>query len=674
MSSQTGTRPLRPSDLWSLPRVGPPCASVDGRTVVVPVTTSVDDDLVTRLWLVDGDGALRPLTTAERSSTAASVSPSGRHLAFLREHEGTRQLYVQAVDGGEAARVTDLPLGVGGRATWLPDEHAVVVPVTVASDDPTLEGTGAYVDQQRARRDTAHVTERRLYRFWDTWLTDATTMHLFRIDVRPAPDAQRDQPRDLTPDTAWRMLPALGDPGDSVAVSPVGDRVAWSAIVDGDDLPRYLLHVAPTDGSGPARCLTPDASANVSRPRFLPDGRILAGFQHELGFYASPYDLYAVDVSTGERAPVLVGWELQPAGWEVAVDGRVICATERDGRGMLYAIVDETATALPQRSPGRGRAASPGSLSAPVPAGDHVLALHSGLTSPPEVVRIDDTAVTPVTDLCGDLIAALDLGRIEQLTLPTDTDTDTDTALHVQLLHPPEATATARPPLVHMIHGGPHGLFPDAWSWRWNAVAFAARGYVVAMVNFHGSTSYGHAYTRSIHGDWATLPAADVHAATDALIEREVIDPERMAITGGSYGGFLTVWLAAHSDRFVCAVAHAAVTDFAGMWAGDWTYGWADALGGAPWLDLDATLRGSPAAHYADYTTPTLVIHGDGDYRVPVDQGLALYGVLKAKGVGARLVHFPDEHHWIEQKANSLVWYDEVLGWLDRHLSPSETI
>ncbi|HEX6255186.1 MAG TPA: S9 family peptidase [Euzebyales bacterium] len=629
--------------------------------MVVPVTDTTRDDPVTRLYRVGVDGP-SPLTTEDASATAPALSPSSALLAFVREHEDRSQVHVLPLDGGEAQRVTDLPLGVAGRPVWLPDERSVIVPARLSTDDPSLGGTRAYRESQERRADTAHVTERRLYRFWDTWLTDATTMHLLRVDLdRPGTD-----PVDLTGDVGFAMLPGLGDPGDEVAVSPDGRTVAWCAVRDDDDAPRYLLHVTPTDGSGPSRCLTPEAPAHVWRPRFLPDGRILAGFQRELEFYASPCDLFVVDPGTGDREPLLDDWDLQPDAWEVTTAGQVVFATERRGRGVLCTVRERSAHPLADGervSDLRPATSSPGSLTSPVPAGDDVLALHSALTAPPEVVRIGATT-TLVTDLCADALEGRDLGMVTDLVVTGAAGDD----VGVRLLHPPGGTADGPPSLVHLIHGGPHGLFADAWSWRWNAAVVASRGHLVATVDFHGSTSYSHAFTRSIHGEWPTLPAADIHATTDALIARDAVDPERMAITGGSYGGYLVTWLAAHTDRFACAVAHAAVTDFGGMWAGDWTYGWADALGGAPWKDHAASLRSSPAAHYADYTTPTLVIHGDNDHRVPIDQGLALYGVLRAKGVPARLLHFPDEHHWVEGRANSLVWYGEVLDWLDRHL------
>ena len=193
-------------------------------------------------------------------------------------------------------------------------------------------------------------------------------------------------------------------------------------------------------------------------------------------------------------------------------------------------------------------------------------------------------------------------------------------------------------------------------------MSFAAPGRAVALVNFHGSTGFGEAFTTSIHGAWGEHPTADVLAVTDHLIERGVADPDRMAVTGGSYGGYLTCWITATTDRFTCAVAHAAVTDLPAMYASDWTTDTGLAFGAQPWEDLERVNRWSPFAQAAKIQTPTLVVHGELDLRVPVTQGLAWYGMLKARGVEARLVHYPDENHWILKPRNSLHWYGEVLG------------
>jgi dipeptidyl aminopeptidase/acylaminoacyl peptidase len=219
-----------------------------------------------------------------------------------------------------------------------------------------------------------------------------------------------------------------------------------------------------------------------------------------------------------------------------------------------------------------------------------------------------------------------------------------------------------------MIHGGPHGVFGDLWHGRWNAQAFAAPGYLVALVNFHGSTGWGQEFTASILGRWGDQPYADIEAATDWLIAEGLADPSRMAITGGSYGGYLVSWIASQTSRYACAVNHAGVSDFQTQLATDITQGRARSMGGELWDNIAGMDRYNPLRQAAGFHTPMLVIHGERDYRVPYAQGLAIYNVYKARGLPARLVVYPEENHWVLKPRTSRHWYGEVLGWLARWL------
>jgi dipeptidyl aminopeptidase/acylaminoacyl peptidase len=222
-----------------------------------------------------------------------------------------------------------------------------------------------------------------------------------------------------------------------------------------------------------------------------------------------------------------------------------------------------------------------------------------------------------------------------------------------------------------LIHGGPYGHFGDTWSWRWNAQLFAARGHSVALVNFHGSSSFGEPFARSVLGDWGGAPAEDLQRATDAFAREGLFEDGRVAIAGGSFGGYLSAWLVTQTQRFRCAIAHAPVTDFMAMLGSDIPLDWNIETGAWPWDGPDARARFDrfdPMRSIDAVSTPTLVIHGASDYRVPYGQGLELYGALKARDVPARLVVYPSENHWILQRANSLHWYGEVLSWLDRWL------
>ena len=649
-------RTLTTDDLWDLPRVGAPSCDDDGRVVVVPVThVEADGTSRTRLWLLADDGGEpTPLTAVDRSASAPAVAPDGHAVAFVRAVDDRPQVHVLPLDGGEARRVTDLPLGVVGGVRWAGPDRLLVV-TRVLEDDPTPDATAAWRDAADDRP-AVLATERRIHRVWDTWYVDPLTEHVLLVDP-----AGEDEPRDLTPGT-WLLPDPLADPAAACAVSPDGALLAWtSADPDGDDegVPVTHLRVVPLAG-GDVVDLTPDAPGGVGAPRFLPDGRIVVAVRRERDFYAAPVDLHVVDPASGDSEVLLDGAALDLGVDVVAVgpDGTVVVGTEVRGRGRLLRVGADGSTTLLG-------APDAGGVGQPVPYRGGVLAVHASLVDPPEVVRVRADGVERLTSFTAPLVGELDLGRVEE----REVTGGAGDPVQVLLLHPPAPVATDGPaPLVHLVHGGPHGTFGDTWHWRWAAARWAAEGWLVAMVNFHGSTSFGHAFTRSIHGEWATLPTQDVEAATDALVADGTVDPDRMAIAGGSYGGYLVTWLTTVTDRYATSVAHAAVVDFGGMWATDWTNGFADAFGATLWEDPQGSYRWSPSWRYGNITTPTLVLHGERDLRVPIDQGRQLYGVLRARGVESRLVVFPGENHWVLGRRTSQAWYDEVLGWLHRHL------
>jgi dipeptidyl aminopeptidase/acylaminoacyl peptidase len=223
--------------------------------------------------------------------------------------------------------------------------------------------------------------------------------------------------------------------------------------------------------------------------------------------------------------------------------------------------------------------------------------------------------------------------------------------------------------VLQVIHGGPHTASGDTWHYRWNLPTFAAQGYVVAAVNYHGSTGFGHPFLDSITHRFGALELQDVEAASDWLLARPWADPRRLFAAGGSYGGFMVAWMNGRvpPGRYAAYVCHAGCFDWTAMFADD-AYTWhAKELGAWYWDDIDRIHAQSPHAHAAQMRTPTLVVHGALDYRVPDAQGLAYYNTLKARGVDARLLWFPDENHWVLKPRNSKLWYGEFFDWLKRH-------
>lgn len=578
------------------------------------------------------------------------MSPEGDRLAFARAPTdgSVAQLHVMALAGGEAEVVTDLPLGVAA-SRWLPDGSGLIVAAPLLRGFPTAETTTTERDRRSDSPPEPVVTEDRVYRYWNRWLVSGESQHLFHLDLTTMTT------RHLT--AGMDTVLGLDSPAGTFDVAPDGSEVMFSALVDpGAD--RYQFAIFRVDlATSTVSRLTTERLAHEWRPRYRPDGTaVLFGRQREWDYYADHNQLVVVDTATGETTTVGDGWDRDPHGWEYVDNDTIVVGAGDGARQRLFI--------LPLEGGEPEAIDLDHSAHGPRPAAGRLWFRTESLSSPPDVAELSAGTVGGFND---DLLAELSFGRVEDVTF-TGADGGT---VQMFVIYPPQYDAAQTWPLVHNIHGGPHGTTGDEWHWRWNSQVFAAPGYVVAAVNFHGSIGWGDDFTQSIRGSWGDKPTKDILAATDHLIGGGSIDETAMAIAGGSYGGYLVSWLLGVTDRFACAICHAGVTDLLGQWASDITAGREKAIGGTPWDDMDGVLRWSPVAHTEQITTPTLVMHGEKDYRVVVTQGLTLYGLLKHKGVPARLAYYPDEGHWIERRANSLHWHQEFLAWLARWLGYS---
>lgn len=706
--------PMTVEDLWSLPRVGNPCPSPDGSRFLAPVTTySMDtNEGTTRLWLVPagargaGNGRkedpARPLTAVEASSSQAAWSPDGTRIVFVRKPGGEKgdggaksgarsttkpgpkfphrpQLYLQKIDGGEAERLTDLPLGVVDPR-WFPDGKRIAFLSPVYNDALTLEKTEARAAELEGDPVQAHVTEDRFYRLWDTWLTDGKIHHLFVLDLETR------QVVDLMP--RWTGLFDPMEPAGHYRIAPDGKEIVFSTSKTRPPHDPVLWGVftvvvpATLGGSAKTGTIKPVVPLRYPADTMLPvyslDGRwIVFGLQREFDFYADRVRVVAHDRRTGKQTVLTESWDFSASELVFGDDARTLyIVAEVDARTALFALDFPAALKNPEASPPR-EILRGGTLGGVRVAGSRVFSNRSTVSSPPEILVSDLQGKEPTlaTGFTEPGMSRLLLSETEEVYF-TGAE---DHRVHMTILYPPGAKKPrkggrpSRPwPLVHMVHGGPHGVFGDQWHWRWCAQAFAAPGYAVALVNFHGSTSWGQDFTASILGRWGDQPYRDVMAATDYLIGRGIADARRVAVSGGSYGGYLVSWIASQTDRFACIVNHAGVCDFQTQYASDITQGRRRSMGGEPWDDVKGMDRYNPMRHAKGFRSPMLVIHGEKDYRVPYVQGIEIYNVYKAMGRPARLVVYPDENHWILKPRNSRHWYGEVLGWFERWLRPAK--
>ena len=371
--------------------------------------------------------------------------------------------------------------------------------------------------------------------------------------------------------------------------------------------------------------------------------------------------LTRVELATGKITRLLADADLAPTDWHFSADGKSLYFRAEDhGHTKIFRASTDGAGATAIVNDGTNSSLNVGAK--------QLFFLRQSMSRPDEIWSADvaGTSATALTHLNDDLFAQLKLGKVEEYTF-TGAAGDT---IQGWLIYPPDFDATKKYPLLELMHGGPATMWGDIWAPRWNAQVFVTPGYVATWVNRHGSTGFGEKFVQSIDGAWGEKPFEDIMKSADYLLAQHAfLDATRTAALGASYGGYMASWVCGHTNRFKAIVCHAGVTDFDTQYASDVALHWQDGpMDGSPWRRTANYDKENPMNYAGNFKTPTLVIHGEIDYRVPVDQGVEFYAALQAQGVSSRLVLFPDENHWVLHPQNSVFWYGEVRDWLARWL------
>ena len=645
-------------EMLKLKRVSDPQLSPDG-TKVAFVVTDVNQDQNTRnndIWVVPVAGGT-PIKIAgtDRSEDRPRWSPDGRHLAFVSNREGGPQVWVIPASGGEPKKLTAVAAGASG-VTWSPDGRWIAF---VSEVFPACADAACNERELKARDESkvkAHLADGLMFRHWTAW-REGTYSHLF---LMPADGSAA--PRDLTPGSSDVPPFSLGGPED-YAFSPDSKEIAFAkktdkveAISTNSDIFTLDLTAA---GAQPRQVTT--APGADGGPQYSPDGKYLSWrSQARAGFEADRWTLNLLDRASGARRAVTAEWDRAADAWAFTPDSKAVyVGVEEDGQGRVYRL--ELAGGPPKLVLKDG---TNGDVQV-TPDGKTIVFSRASLTAPAEVYRAnaDGSGVAAVTAINAAFLAAFALKPAESVTFAGAGGTP----VQAWIVKPNTFKEGAKYPLLYLVHGGPQGAWNDGWTYRWNAQVFASAGYVVFMPNPRGSTGFGQRFTDEISNDWGGKVYEDLMKGVDYAEKLPYVDATRKVAAGASYGGYMMNWFLGHTDRFRALVSHAGVFNLTSMYGATeelWFPEWD--LGGTPWTNPEGYAKWSPHTYAKNFKTPTLVTHGEIDYRVPVGEGLQLFTTLQRQGVPSRLLVFPDEGHWVNKPQNAALWYRTFLDWIGR--------
>lgn len=653
------THPFNIHDMLAMDRIGDAHVSPDGRHVVFTVrSTDLDANKGrTDLWLATTDGTeTRQLTTNPAADVNPRWSADGSEIYFLSSRSGSMQVWRLPLAGGEARQVTTEPLDVSNLVVAPTGKH-IAYTMEVFPDLKTAQETADRLADIENERTTGRVYDNLLFRHWDTW-KDGRRSHIF-VHKLGGDDSSVDIMRGMDADAPSKPF---GGP-EEITFTPQGYGVVFSCRNEGREEAwsvNFDLFTASIDGSSRPKRLTKRNKAWDTTPVFSPDGETLAYLaMRRPGFEADRFRIILRDWSSGKERVLTEEWDRSAREIAWAEDGATIFTSAGNlGQVSIFAVDVETGRVKTIVEQGTNRGINV--------VKKRLLFARDTLTSPAELYSVarDGSDEKAVTQLNEKKIAASRMGDYEQFTFKGWNDEQ----VHAYVVKPVDFTPTRKYPVAFLIHGGPQGSFGNHFHYRWNPQAYAGAGYAAVMVDFHGSTGYGQAFTDSIRGDWGGKPLEDLKKGLDAALAKyEWMDGKRVSALGASYGGYMINWIAGNwPDRFRCLVNHdgnlcerLAYFDTEELWFPEWEHG------GTPWENPEGYEKHNPINYVKNWKTPMLVIHGALDYRVVDTQGMSTFTALQRRGIPSKFLYFPDENHWVLKPANSILWHDTVIEWLD---------
>ncbi len=657
-------RPMQLEDMFRIQRVSDPQLSPDGKTVayVVGVPDKAANRINTDIWLIPSNGGnAKQLTNSPRHDRHPRWSPDGKWIAFESNRDGSMQIYLFNVASGETKQITNISSEASG-AIWSADGKKIGFVSAVFpefSDQPYDKADRLNREKQGSRDNSkmkARVLTKLLYRHWDSWVDDKR-QHIFVVN------ADGTDPRNVTPgDRDAVPTSSTFSTGDDFSFSPDGKEIAYTAtpVPVREESWSTNHDILTVDlETGERKQITMNPAADVY-PQYSPNGKYIAyRAQSRAGSEADRWQLMLYDRAAGTTKSLTPDFDTNVEAFAWANDNKTIyTAAEEKGNMPLWSIGIDGSV---KKVYGHGNNAEV-TITAD---GKTIVFMHQTMSRPVELwtANSSGTNAKQLTHMNDVLFSHIELSDPEYVWF----DGANGTKVQMWIVKPPFFDAKKKYPLVYWVHGGPQSVFGNSWSYRWNQQLWAAQGYVIALPNPRGSTGFGQQFTDEISKDWGGKVTIDVMNGVAYMEKQPYVDVTRMAAAGASFGGYIMNWINGHTDKFKTLICHDGVFNFHSMygvteetWFDEWEHG-------IPWETRDFD-KFSPHTYAQNFKTPTLIIHSELDFRVPVGEGFALFTTLQRKGIPSKLLYFPDEGHWVLKPQNSEMWHTTVFDWLKDYL------
>lgn len=659
-------RAISREDLLKLKFVSSPEISPCGKRVAY-VRTHIDEkskEYCSNIFLSSADGSeQRQLTFGKKHDNSPRFSPDGGKLAFVSDRSGERQIWVlDLAHGGEARQLTELRYGAAGPV-WSPDGGHIAFTSRFTHDEDgelllKLRTDKEKEEETKKKREEPVVVDRLRYKSNDAMgFTDGKTSHIWVID------AEGGTPKCLTDGDFDHVAPAWSPDGATLVFSANRDR-------DTDKNPSYAdIYTVPSQGG--AICRITDTVGPAGSPRYSPCGKKIAYVGHQAEYLGATLGrVWLVDADGGQPVSLTDGFD-NTVGDTTGTDSRYGAAGETllfspDGSQIFFLACDRGSAHIFSVPVGGGEVEQVTSGKrhvqglSPRFACGRLAFTSASLLHPANVYLLEDGAETRLTDWNSDWLSEIELSEPEEFWFKGADDWD----VHGWIMKPYGFAAGQKYPLIMQIHGGPHTQYGFSFFHEYQMLA--GLGYGIVFTNPRGSHGYGQKFVDAVRGDYGGNDYADLMAGVEHVAALDWVDEERIGVTGGSYGGFMTNWMVGHTQRFKAAVTQRCISNWMSFYGvSDIGYYFTEyEVGGNPWDNVDMMLKHSPITYVKNMKTPLLIIHSEQDMRCPIEQAEQLYVYLKQLGVKTRLVRFNGANHDLSRNGKPALRLERL-----RHIS-----